>query len=168
MKRFGGPAFALVLAITTGFAIACSDDPTEPANDDPLAGLAQRDGRDSTGNPLPAPPSTPVAGGFHGTVLGPSTPGQGNDTLATAPRIEGVVVKAFKIVGGTQAEPELGPVEQAVTTGADGKFALTLSGGDYVVTFTPPSNSIDGGVWVTASTSTASNEWPWWVILWKK
>jgi hypothetical protein len=168
MKRFGGPAFALVLAITTGFAIACSDDPTEPANDDPLAGLAQRDGRDSTGNPLPAPPSTPVAGGFHGTVLGPSTPGQGNDTLATAPRIEGVVVKAFKIVGGTQAEPELGPVEQAVTTGADGKFALTLSGGDYVVTFTPPSNSIYGGVWVTASTSTTSNEWPWWVILWKK
>lgn len=168
MKRFSGPAFALLLAITSGFAIACSDDPTEPGDDDPLAGLAQRDGRDSTGNPLPAPPSTPVAGGFHGTVLGPATPGQGVDTLATAPRIEGVVVKAFKVTGGTQANPALGPVEQTATTGADGKFALTLSGGDYVVTFTPPENSIYGGVWVTASTSATSNQWPWWVILWKK
>ena len=77
-------------------------------------------------------------------------------------------MKAFKVIGGSEAEPELGPVEQSVTTGADGKFALTLSGGSYVVTFTPPANSIYGGVWVTASTSATSNDWPWWVILWKK
>lgn len=167
MKRFSGPAFALLLALTAGFAVACSDSPTEN-EDDPLAGLAQREGSDSTGSPLPAPPAAPTPGGFHGTVLGPATPGPGVDTLATAPRLSGVVVKAFKVIGGSEAEPELGPVEQTVTTGADGKFALTLSGGSYVVTFTPPANSIYGGVWVTASTSATSNEWPWWVILWKK
>jgi hypothetical protein len=167
MKRSSGPAFALLFALTSAFAVACSDSPTENGND-PLAGLAQRDGKDSIGNPLPPAPSTPVAGGFHGTVLGPSAPGSGGDTLASAPRISGVVVKAFKITGGSQAEPELGPVEQTVTTGADGKFALTLSGGDYVVTFTPPANSVYGGVWVTAATSATSDQWPWWVILWKK
>ena len=167
MKRLSGTALALVLALTSGFAIACSDNPTEP-EDDPLAGLAQREGNDSIGNPLPPAPPTPVAGGFHGTVLGQSTPGLVGDTLATAPRVSGVVVRAYKITGGTQADPELGPVEQTITTGADGKFSLTLSGGNYVVTFTPPENSIYGGVWVTASTSATSNQWPWWVILWKK
>ena len=167
MKRFSGPAFALLLAITSGFAIACSDNPTEPETN-PLAGLSQRDGKDSIGNPIPPAPATPVAGGFHGTVLGPSTPGSTGDTLTTAPRVSGVVVRAYKVTGGSQADPELGPVEQTVTTGIDGKFALTLSGGNYVVTFTPPESGIYGGVWVTASTSATSNEWPWWVILWKK
>ena len=167
MKRLSGLAFSLIFALTSAFAVACSDSPTENENN-PLAGLAQRDGKDSVGNPLPPAPNTPVAGGFHGTVLGPSTPGSGVDTLATAPRVSGVVVKAFKVIGGTQAEPEPGPVEQSVTTAADGKFALTLSGGNYVVTFTPPESSIYGGVWVTASTSATSNDWPWWVILWKK
>jgi hypothetical protein len=167
MKRFRWPAFAILFALTSGLAVACSDSPTE-TGDDPLAGLAQRDGSDSVGRPLPAPPATPVAGGFHGTVVGPATPGPGVDTLATAPRISGVVVKAFKVIGGSEAEPELGPVEQTVTTGADGKFALTLTGGSYVVTFTPPANGIYGGVWVTASTSATSDQWPWWVVLWKK
>lgn len=167
MTRFRGPALAVLFALTSGLAVACSDSTTEPGND-PLAGLAQREGSDSVGNPLPTPPPNPTPGGFHGTVLGPSTPGPGVDTLATAPRISGVVVKAFKVVGGSEAEPELGPVEQSATTGADGKFALTLSGGSYVVTFTPPANGIYGGVWVTASTSATSNDWPWWVVLWKK
>lgn len=166
MKPFSGRAFALILALTSGLAVACSDDDPTGTEESPLAGLAQRDGRDSVGNPLPPPPLSPIAGGFHGTVLGPST-GTG-DTLASAPRIAGVVVKAHKVIGGTQADPELGPVEKSATTGADGKFALTLSGGEYVVTFTPPANSIYGGVWVTASTSATSNDWPWWVILWKK
>lgn len=155
------PLVALVLV--TGMAIACSDDSTGP-DDDPLAGLAQRDGLDSLGNPLPPPPTTPVAGGFRGTVLGPSN-GSGGDTLATAPRVSGVVVRAHKVTGGTQADPELAAAEQTVTTGADGKFSLTLSGGNYVVTFTPPASSAYNGVWVTASTSATSDDYPWWVIL---
>src|SRR5687768_9148737 len=164
MKRFSGRAFATMFALTSALVVACSDNPTE-TEDSPLAGLAQRDGRDSIGNPLPPPPATPVPGGFHGTVVGPATPGPGVDTMATAPRISGVVVKAMKVIGGTEADPVLGPVEQTVTTGADGKFALTLSGGEYVVSFTPPANSIYGGVWVTAWTSANSNVWPWWVVL---
>jgi hypothetical protein len=166
-KRLARPAFLLTFSLLAGLFTACSDDPTEPVDDSPLAGLAQREGKDSTGNPLPPPPTNPTPGSFHGTVLGPSVPGT-VDTLATAPRIADVVVKAFKITGGTQADPELGPVEQTVTTGADGKFSLTLSGGDYVVTFTPAESSSYGGVWVTAATSATSNDYPWWVILWKK
>jgi hypothetical protein len=77
-------------------------------------------------------------------------------------------VTAYPVTGGTQADPDLGPAEQITTTGIDGKFALTLSGGLYVVTFNPPTNGIYGGVWVTAATSATSDDWPWWVILYKK
>ena len=167
MKRFSGHVHLLALALVSALTVACSDSPTETENS-PLAGLAQRDGKDSVGNPLPPPPTNPTPGSFHGTVLGPSAPGSVGDTLATAPRISGVVVTAFPITGGTQADPDLGPAEKTATTGADGKFALTLAGGDYVVTFTPPASSIYGGVWVTAATSATSNDHPWWVILWKK
>jgi hypothetical protein len=167
MRRFSGLAFILTVSLTSGFAVACSDGPTE-TDDSPLAGLSQRDGGDSVGNPLPPPPTNPTPGSFHGTVLGPSEPGTGGDTLATAPRVSGVVVTAYPVTGGSQADPDLGQAEKSVTTGADGKFALTLSGGNYVVTFNPPSSGIYGGVWVTASTSATSNDHPWWVILWKK
>ena len=167
MKRFSGHVSLLVLALSSALTVACSDSPTATENS-PLAGLAQRDGKDSVGNPLPPPPTNPTPGSFHGTVLGPSAPGSGNDSLATAPRVSGVVVTAYPITGGTQADPDLGPAEKSVTTGSDGKFALTLAGGDYVVTFTPPASSIYGGVWVTAATSATSNDHPWWVILWRK
>jgi hypothetical protein len=54
-------------------------------------------------------------------------------------------------------------------TGADGKFTLpTIAGGPYAVTFTPPNGSIYGGVWVTGTIHSASHEFPWWVVLWKK
>ena len=145
LQRLARPTLLLTFTFMAGLAIACSDDPTEPVDEGPLAGLIAQAGRDSVGNPVPPPPTnpgnhpdtanyppppaTPVPGSFHGTVLGPSTSGQGGDTLATAPRVAGVVVNAHKILGGTTAEPELGPVEQSVTTGEDGKFSLTLSGG---------------------------------------
>lgn len=168
MKRLARPVFLLTFVLGAGLAIACSDDPTGSENN-PLAGLAPRTGSDSVGNPLPPPPANPTPGSFHGTVLGPSQPGSGNDSLATAPRVEGVVVAAYPVTGGTEANPTLGALAANVTTGADGKFQLpTLAGGTYVVTFTPPANSIYGGVWVTSATSATSNDWPWWVILWKK
>ena len=170
MKRLSGHALFLVLALTSGLVVACSDDPNGP-DSSPLAGLSQQQGRDSVGNALPPAPSVPTPGGFHGTVLAPSgshLPGQ--DTLATAPRIAGVVVSAYKWQAGSYNgdKPVLGALEQTVTTNADGKFELNLSGGDYVVTFTPLASSEYGGVYVTASTSANSNQWPWWVILWKK
>lgn len=169
MKRIARPALLrLIFSLMTGLTVACSDSPTESENS-LLAGLAQREAADSAGNPVPPPPTNPVAGSFHGTVLGPSQPGAGNDSLATAPRVSGVVITAYPVTGGTEANPTLGPAAGTVTTGADGKFQLpTLAGGNYVVTFTPPANSIYGGVWVTAATSANSNDHPWWVVLWKK
>jgi len=168
LARHARPGFLLLFTFAAGLSVACSDSPTE-SEDSPLAGLSQRDAADSVGNPLPPPPANPTPGSFHGTVLGPSQPGSGNDSLATAPRVAGAVVIAYPVTGGTEANPTLGAAAATVTTGADGKFQLpTLAGGTYVVTFTPPANSIYGGVWVTAATSANSNDHPWWVILWKK
>jgi hypothetical protein len=166
INRIARPTLLFSCSLLAGFLFACSDSPTEPGTS-VLAGLSQRDGRDSVGNPLPPPPTNPTPGIFHGTVLGPSVAGSA-DTLATAPRVAAVVVKAYPITGGTQANPELGPVEQTVTTGTDGKFSLSLSGGLYAVTFTPPASSMYSGVWVTGSTSVNSGDWPWWVILPRK
>jgi len=165
LSRHGLVAIALMTATIVG----CSDDDPTGAPNSPLTGLTQQEGADSLGNPLPQEPSTPTPGSFHGTVLGPSAPGSGNDSLATAPRVAGVVVTAYPVIGGSPGSPTLGAAEATVTTGTDGRFTLpTLSGGSYVVAFNPPSTSIYGGVWVTASTSATSNDWPWWVVLWKK
>jgi hypothetical protein len=164
MQRLARASFAVT--VVAALAVACSD-PTGSENS-PLAGLAVRAGTDSVGNQPPPQPTTPTPGSFHGTVLGAST-GTGGDTLLTAPRIAGVVVTAYPVTGGTPAAPTLGSAEATVTTGADGKFQLPqLDGGEYVVTFNPPSGSIYGGVWVTAWTSSMSNDHPWWVVLWKK
>jgi hypothetical protein len=156
----------LALALSAGLLVACSDDDPTGTENSPLAGLSGREGSDSIGNPLPPEPTNPTPGSFHGTVLGPADPSQGGDTLATAPRVSGVVVTAYPLLGGTPGDPQLGQAEATVTTGADGKFQLPeLSGGEYVVTFRPPSSSNYGGVWIRAFTSAQSNEWPWWVVL---
>ena len=169
MKRFARPALFLLFTAAAGLSVACSDS-TSGDDNSPLAGLAPRTANDSVGTPPPPPPTNPTPGRFHGTVLGPSEPGAGNDSLATAPRVAGVVISVYPVTGGTQADPTLGPATvPSITTGSDGKFQLPiLVGGEYVVTFTPPANSIYGGVWVTATTSATSNDHPWWVILWKK
>ena len=165
MQRLARPGFLLAI-VATALAVACSD--STGSENSPLAGLAPRTASDSIGNPPPPPPTNPAPGGFHGTVIGPSAPGSAGDTLATAPRIAGVFVSAYPVIGGTQADPDLGPVEQTTVTDINGRFALTLSGGTYVVTFNPPTNGIYGGVWVTSTTSATSNDWQWWVVLWKK
>ncbi len=157
--------FGLSLALLAGLTIACSDDPTGPEQN-PLSGLSLRTANDSLGNPLPPAPATPTPGVFRGFVLAPCAGSCTGDTLATSPRISGVVVKAYQITGGSAANPTLGPVAATVTTGNDGTFTLPqLAGGEYVVTFTPPSSSNYAGVWVTAHTSTQSDDYPWWVIL---
>lgn len=159
------PRFGLSLALLAGLTIACSDDPTG-TEQNPLSGLSQRTGSDSLGNPLPPAPANPTPGVFRGQVLAPCTGSCTGDTLATAPRIPGVVIKAYKVMGGSAANPTLGPVAATVTTGADGKFTLPeLPGGEYVVTFTPPPTTNYAGVWVTAHTSSQSDDYPWWVIL---
>lgn len=161
---------ALCVALATGITVACSDDgdPTAPGSS-PLSGLTREESRDSVGNPPPPPPSGTLTPGIvRGTVLGPSTPGAGNDSLETAPRVAGVVVTAYPVVQ-MAPEPELGPAAASATTDANGRFQLPqLAGGEYVVTFNPPASSEYGGVWVTTVIHGGSNEYPWWVVLWKK
>lgn len=160
------PALALV-----ALAAACTDG-TGP-DTSPLRGLQYVVGTDSTGG-TPPPPEATGPGYFQGTVLGPSEPGSGGDTLATAPRIVGARLAAYAIPpGGTVSGNDFGEEVASVTTGADGKFVFpTLPGGTYVVTVTPPSGGAYanqyGGVWVTATAHPTSHEWPWWVVLWRK
>ena len=157
-----------LIALTASFA-AC-DGVTDPGQRSPLDGLQYAVGTDSVGNPPPPPVGTTTPGYFQGTVLGPSTPGGGPDTLATALRVAGARLAAFAMPNSGMVTPEnLGEEIAAVTTGADGKFVFpTLPGGSYVVTVTPPATSIYGGVWVTATVHSTSHEFPWWVVLWKK
>jgi hypothetical protein len=157
-------AFALI----AGLAVACSDGPTD-TDTSPLAGLAETEARDSAGNTPTPPTGTLTPGYFHGTVLGQAPPGSGNDSLANMPRISGVVVTAYALLGYSSTGPNLGTTAGTATTGSDGKFQLpTLPGGEYVVTFTPPANSVYRGVWATAYANESSADWPWWVVLPKK
>ena len=161
--------YALLVALFAGVTAACSDDsPTDPASS-PLSGLARENTRDSVGTPPPPPPTGTLSPGtVRGTVLGPSAPGAGNDSLETAPRVAGVAVTAYP-VESMGVEPELGPAAASAVTDANGRFQLPeLAGGEYVVTFNPPANSEYGGVWVTTVIHAGSSEHPWWVVLWKK
>jgi hypothetical protein len=102
-------------------------------------------------------------------VLGPSAPGAGNDSLATAPRVANAKVTAYPRQPTATDPNAVGTAVAEVVTGADGKFQLpTLPGGDYIVTINPAAGSIYGGVWVTATAHSTSHEFPWWVVLWKK
>ena len=147
-KWFSRSAPSLVLLAS--LLVACDENDPTRSGSSPLSGLSQAPGKDSTGSPPPPPPAIPTPGYFHGTVLGPSAPGAGNDSVATAPRVAGVVVTVYPRISSSSATPDVGPAAATVVTGADGKFQLpTIAGGEYVVTFNPPAGSPYGGVWVT-------------------
>jgi hypothetical protein len=151
-------------------AVACSDDSPTDAGASPIAGLVSKSATDSVGNAPPTvPPGNATAGSFHGTVLGPSQPGAGNDSLQTAPRVAGATVTAYPVLSGSGASARLGTAVATAITGADGKFRLgTMPGGEYVVTIVPPASSIYAGVWVTAIAHATSDVYPWWVVLPRK
>ncbi|HET8770149.1 MAG TPA: hypothetical protein VFM71_04120 [Gemmatimonadaceae bacterium] len=154
-----GCAGALVLLT------ACTTDgPTDPSRS-PLAGLARTTGMDSTGN-VPPPATDLQDGYFRGRVLGASASGAGDDSLETAPRLAQVTVRVYPRVNGDESDPELGPAIATMVTDAEGDFETpVLSGGAYVVTFTPPESSGYRGVWVSAVAHSGSHEFPWWVVL---
>ena len=161
--------FLFASALAAAVSVACSGNGPTSGTPSPLFGLTQSPARDSTGGSPPPPPVDPTYGTFHGTVIGLSVVGGGPDTIATAPRVAGVVVTAFPRIGTSTNPVSVGPAAATVVTGADGKFQLpTLAGGEYVVTFNPPAGSGYGGVWVTSTASSASNNFPWWVVLWRK
>lgn len=161
--------FPVLIAASLLLALAACDDLSAPDNDAPFAGLTAASVADSLGNTPPTAPASATPGYFRGTVLGPSAPGAGNDSLETAPRVVGARIAAFPVVGGSPASPELGAEAAVATTDATGRFTLpTLSAGLYVVTITPPDGSPYGGVWVTATAHATSYEHPWWIVLWAK
>ncbi len=145
-------------------AVACSSatDSTPTV----FEGLKQAAVRDSAGTSQPTP-SAEGPGFVRGTVLGPSQPGAGNDSLATAPRVANAKITAYPVQSGANTgAPVLGPQAGTATSGADGKFTMpTIPGGDYVFTITPAANSPYSGVWVTTRIHPGSSDWPWWVIL---
>ena len=144
---------------------ACADDPVTVPTGSPLAGLSESSWSDSTAS---TNPTDNGPGYFHGTVLGQSPPGAGNDSLNTAPRIAGVVVTIYERKLTSNNTVETGDVKGSVTTGNDGRFLLpTLPAGQYVVTFVPPGN-IYHGVYAFGTLNSRSSDYPWWVVLHKK
>ena len=158
---------SLVFFAVATIATACSTEPTVGPDSSPLAGLdlsASGDTANSTHSPSGMGP-----GYFQGTVLGPSSPGAGNDSLNTAPRIAGVVVTIYQRKAGTGDAVEAGDAKGSVTTGTDGKFTLpTLPAGEYVVTFVPPASSGYHGAYAFGPLRENSSQYPWWVVLAKK
>ena len=158
------------LAATLGIVAvvaACSTETAVQPEVSPLSGL-NKSGSGDTSSAAHSPTGT-GPGYFRGTVLGPSSPGGGNDTLNTAPRIPGVVVTIYARKAGTGDTVAVGEAKGSVTTGADGKFQLpTLPSGEYVVTFVPPSTSQYHGAYAFGPLRQNSSDYPWWVVLAKK
>jgi hypothetical protein len=155
-------AFGIAVAL-----VACSTDSALQPNGSPLAGLNRSEAGD-TSNTTHSPTGM-GPGFFRGTVLGPSQPGAGNDSLNTAPRIANVVVTIYEMTMTGADSGAAGTPKGSVTTGADGKFTLpTLPAGDYVVTFVPPANSGYHGSYAFGPLRANSSDYPWWVVLAKK
>ena len=156
---------ALVLAATG----ACSDSPGEPTPSNPLTGLVSKAAVDSAGNGVTQPLSPQGSGSVRGTVLAPSAPGAGNDSLNTATRIAGVVIRIYPVIGSPDvASPTLGPLQATVTTDANGRFETPVIDGTqgwHVLTFTPPTGSGYQAVWSRTQFWTQSTDSPWWVTL---
>ena len=157
-----------LLALTAGFAIACSD--TGPRVDtSPLAGLTRVQSNDSGTTAPPPGPATP--GSFHGVVLGQAANIPGSDTLANAPRLANVRVTAYPRVQSRTDTLGVGPAAASVLTDQNGAFQVPeLPGGEYVVTFNPqsPDDLKYTGAWSIATIHSRSNDYPWWIMLMKK
>ena len=158
------PRHALGLAcIALVVAVACSDNGPAGPGPDPLAGLTAA----TRGDTAPEPPqSTPRGPGFFvGTVYGYEP---GPDTLASAVKLEGARVTAFVRVD-TGDGVAAGRQVASVVTNAQGFFQLpTLPGGEYVVTFVPPSASPYRGGWTVAAAWQQSGDSPWYIMLPRK
>lgn len=166
------PGTLLALGILA-FAAACSgrDNLIQPPVLSPLAGLNESTARDSAGTTPPPPVGTTTPGDVTGTVLGPSEPGAGNDSLATAPRVAGAEITVYPVIDSNLPvyPPQVGPPIATTITGADGKFSLPgLPGGPVAVTVEPPSGSPYAGMWISTVIHSGSGEYPWWVVLPRK
>lgn len=157
------PVLLLALAAACGSATDSTPDAS------PLVGLSGIDAVDSAGHGVSVPLSPQGSGYVRGTVLAPSPPGAGNDSLQTAPRIAGVVIRIYPIVGNPiGANPTLGALLTTVTTDANGRFQTPVidgTAGWHALTFTPPASAGYQAVWARTQFWTGSSDTPWWVTL---
>lgn len=148
---------------------ACGDSTSDPGQPGPLAGFTGIDAVDSAGNGVTQPLSPQGAGYVQGTVLAPSPAGAGNDSLSTKPRIAGVVIKIYPILGDPNVpSPILGALQHTVSTDANGRFQTPVIDGTqgwHALTFTPPAGSGYQAVWARTQFWTGSATHPWWVTL---
>ena len=162
-SRTGASVLLLLVA-----AVAC-DGSVGPDQRNPLRGVRQVSAADSTGSGVPQPLSPIGSGSVVGIVIGPSAPGAGNDSLLSAPRIVGVVIRIHPVLGDDDpAAPTLGPVVATLTTDANGRFTTPVVGSTslgHVLTFTPPSGSPYAAVWTRTQFWSNSAATPWWVML---
>ena len=168
LKSLAASRAALLLA-ALALAAACGDDTatSQPnGNESVLAGLSVVQRNDT------APSSSNLSGSgyFRGTVMAPALPGAGNDSLATSPRIAGVVVTIYPRIGSSlSSQIPVGPAAGSTVTNAQGQFTLpTLPAGEYVVTFVPPAGSTYAGSYAFGPLRSNSSEHPWWVVLNRK
>lgn len=163
------PRFRWLSPLLIAFAAACGSATDSSTDASPLAGLSGIEAVDSAGQGVTVPLSPQGAGYVRGTVLAPSAPGAGNDSLQTATRIAGVVIRIYPIIGNPQqANPTLGALQATVTTDANGRFETPVidgSAGWHALTFTPPSGAGYQAVWARTQFWTGSSEYPWWVTL---
>ena len=153
----------LLLALAVGLA-ACDDTDGIGPTTDPLQGLRSTAATDSAGNAAPTGQPAPTSGPgyFHGIVRTSQLTAGGPDTLANSVRLANVKVTAYQ----RQTDGSAGTQVASTTTNDRGEWQLaSLPGGEYVVTFVPPSGSAYQGVWVLARAHPTSHEWPWWVTL---
>ena len=167
----GGRAAVFAMCIVgAALAVGCNDSTPsepEPSGGNVLAGLAIAARNDTVTTPAP---TVTGSGYFRGTVMGPSLPGAGNDSLATSPKIAGVTVTIYpRIESALSSQIPVGNAAGTAVTNAQGLFQLpVLPAGEFVVTFVPPAGSIYQGVYAFGPLRSNSGEFPWWVVLPKK
>jgi hypothetical protein len=133
-----------LIAFMTAAVAACGSDPVTPIEGDKLAGFSAGQVADSTPSGVPVGTGAMQVGG---TVKGVGT---GTDTMATAPKLADVQVKAFKHLGYSGNDVLIGEEIGSLVTDANGFFGyISMPPGKYVVTFTPPASSAFRAIYVT-------------------